>query len=325
MKSYICKSCGAELIVNDKASFTTCLYCGNNIALTNKEIGELNIKKIIPFEIEKDEAINKFNKIIKKNIIEAKKVYVPVRFCNYEFDFLMYYEYVIEDDENGDKYVDKEELIDGKVENEIVFSNSKIKSIFLPYELRNKERLNFDPILLKDVSIEYSSFDSIDLLKGNIKKDIVAYSYGKIRNKVSSIYSMNYFPSNIDLESFSTLIPVYIMKTNNGEIYNIPGVKPVKLQKSKRKKLILLIFSLLILFLVSFPFLSELLKTFFTGDNGSNNGKSTVLLFFMVFLFGPILGIIIYLYKRNNKFVDKSYDNFKYKKYSFGNHRKSLK
>ena len=325
MKSYICKACGAELLLNDETSFTTCLYCGNNIALTSREISELNIKKIIPFEIEKEEAINKFNKIIKKDIIDAKKVYVPIRFCNYEFDFLMYYEYVIHDDDNGDRYVDKEELIDGAVEKEIVFSNSKIKSIYLPFELRNKERLNFDLILLKDVSIEYSRFDSIDLLKDNIKKDIVLYSYNQIRHSISSIYSMNYFPSNIELEPFSTLIPVYIMKTNTGEIYNIPGVQPVKLQNANRKRKILLIIALSIFFLAFSPFLIEIFKSMFMEGDRTRDGKNIMLIFLTVFIFAPLLGIIIYFYNKSSKFIDKSYDNFKCKKYSFGNHRKSLK
>ena len=59
MKSYICNSCGAELILNDNSTFTSCLYCGNNIAVVQKEYANLNIKKIIPFTIEKDDVIKK--------------------------------------------------------------------------------------------------------------------------------------------------------------------------------------------------------------------------------------------------------------------------
>ena len=49
MKSYVCKSCGSNILLNDDSSFTTCLYCGNSIAVSNQAINDLNIKKIIPF------------------------------------------------------------------------------------------------------------------------------------------------------------------------------------------------------------------------------------------------------------------------------------
>jgi len=309
MKSYICKSCGAELLLNDNTSFTTCLYCGNNIAITDKEIGKLNIKKIIQFEIEKDDAINIFNEIIKKDIIDAKKVYVPIRFCNYEFIFYMSYHYSSDDGPSRDL----EELVEGKVKNDIIFNDGKINSIYLQYELRNKERLNFDPVLLNDVSIEYSLSDNIDILKKKIEKNIVLYFDNKLKHKPDiHVYATNYFLSDIEIEPFSTLIPVYILKTKNGEIYNIPGVRPYNYSiKNKKFKWfvtnsIILVFGLLLILFYNVEYSTETILLF---------------LFILLCLTTPFIAVLFW----KNKYIDMKYDNFSCKRYVYDKKNKKYK
>ena len=305
------------MILNNETSFTTCLYCGNNIALTNKEINKLNIKKIIPFEIEKDEAINKFNKIIKKEIVDAKKIYVPIRFCNYEFNFYMCYKYL--DDDRPSR--DLEELIEGQVENEIVFSNSKIKSIYLPYELRNKERLAFDPVLLKDVSIEYSIYDNIDNLKKNIEKDIALYFDNMMKyNSHTYLYTTNYFISNIEMEPFSTLIPVYILKTKTGEIYSVPGVHPNNFLKKDKKVKDRAIFSITLIILIGILFL--LLSSSVVEYTIS---LILIFMFVLVVFISPFVVLIYMRNKDNDNIIGKTYDNFKCKRHVFDKKNKKFK
>ena len=139
MRSYTCGTCGAELILNDNTNFTNCLYCGNSVAITSDKVIDLNIKKIIPFAIDREEAIDKFSKIIKDRVIDAKKVYVPVRYCSYEFDFLFYYQYREEyEDSDGHthvRYIDAETLLDGEVTDELIFGDSRINYVFLPSEI----------------------------------------------------------------------------------------------------------------------------------------------------------------------------------------------
>ncbi len=328
MKSYVCKSCGAELLLNNEATFTTCLYCGNNIAFTDKAVSELNIKKIIPFSISKEDAIKNFKKILNKDIIEVKKVYVPVRFCNYDFDYLIYYEYVVSDSDDKDHYYDTERLIDGSVKNEFIFSESKINNVLYLESFNDMEKVNFDPVLLNDVSIEYAPFSEVEKIKTKLNKDVLAYCIKKIKDRITQIYSLNYFTYNIDIDSFSTLLPVYIVKTSNGMIYNLPGV-PIKKKETFGVKNIAIIISIIIFCYLMICFLS----------NVSNYGLNMVSLKLTVYvsknfietaIFGGIIwGIIFFIVKKLkiNKInkINKTYDNFKSEQYYFGNHRKRLK
>ena len=302
MKSYICNSCGAELILNDNSTFTSCLYCGNNIAVVQKEYANLNIKKIIPFTIEKDDVIKKYSRGIGNQIYEAKKVYVPVRFCNYEFDYLLYYEYVVSDSDNNDSYRDEQDLFDGKVDNEIIFGKSKIRNIDSIEVFRNEERLNFDPILLNDVSIEYTSFDDVDTIKPNLETKVKDFCLKKTYRKITRIYSENYFVSSIKLENYTTLLPVYVLKSINGRIITVPGVN----HKIKRK------FSLnrigkLIIFVLCFAII--LYQDFIKF-------KYIIMIIVLIILLSSII-------KGKNSNEKKS-NYYTYSKYNLGANRKKL-
>ncbi len=316
MRSYTCKTCGAELILNDDNNFTNCLYCGNSIAITNEELKDLNIKKIIPFSIDKEEAIQTYEKIIRKKIVEAKKVYVPVRYCNFDFDYLLYYEYRVEsEDSNGHttvSYYDAETLIDGNVKDEIVFGDSKVNYVNLPFEIRSHERLEYDPVLLKDVSIECSNFDKSELIKKGLEQDVRIFGKSKIKRDISEIYSENYFIYGINYEPFTTLIPVYIIKTAQGEIYNYPGTNPAESLQISNSITASRIFSLVLIlnFVFSILMISAL-------------GAS----YYMISIVGLIIGIVLLVssFSKNSKLVKKSYENYDYEKYEYGDHRKNIK
>ncbi len=93
---YICPSCGAEVLTDETTAATTCYYCSNPVVLSGKLSGELKPDYIIPFKIEKSEAINKFNELCKKKkflpedfisqarLEEIKGIYFPYWFidCN---------------------------------------------------------------------------------------------------------------------------------------------------------------------------------------------------------------------------------------------------
>jgi hypothetical protein len=322
MRSYTCKTCGAELILNDETNFTNCLYCGNSIAITNSEIIDLNVKKIIPFSIEKEEAIEKYKKIIGKEIIDAKKVYVPVRYCRYDFDYLLYYEYRVEsEDSDGHtsvSYYDTETLIDGNVNDEIIFGDGKIDNVHLAYEIRHQQRLDFDPVLLKDVSIECSNFDDSNLIKKSLEQDVRAFGRKRIKRDISEIYSENYFIYGVNYEPFTTLIPVYIVKTDRGEIYNYPGVNPVEaLKKSSTANLMrnFSIFLVVASLIMIFKFSSDT-SFYFTYQKYHN-------LTIISFIAGFIL-LLVSLTKKRNITIEH-HENYDYEKYELGDHRKNIK
>lgn len=93
--SYKCSDCGAEIVADEQTSATFCLYCGNTAILKNKLSGKFQPDLIIPFKVERKDAVEAFLKITKnkpfvpkefvseKNIEKITGLYVP--FWLYEF------------------------------------------------------------------------------------------------------------------------------------------------------------------------------------------------------------------------------------------------
>lgn len=87
--TYNCPDCGAEIVTDENTSATFCLYCGNTAIIKNKLSGEFKPDKIIPFKIEKEEAIKAFKKVtigkplapklfnLESNIERITGLYVP--------------------------------------------------------------------------------------------------------------------------------------------------------------------------------------------------------------------------------------------------------
>ena len=90
MTSYICQSCGAEIITDGTTAATHCPYCDNEVIITEKLTGALKPNGVIPFKIDKKgikEKIQEFcrgKKLLPKNFFTDQKidaiqgVYVPV-------------------------------------------------------------------------------------------------------------------------------------------------------------------------------------------------------------------------------------------------------
>lgn len=95
---YICPSCGAEIVTDETTAATTCYYCSNPVVLSGKLSGELKPDYIIPFKLDKDEAISRFKemcskkKFLPKDFIadsrleEIKGVYFPYWYIDCEAD-----------------------------------------------------------------------------------------------------------------------------------------------------------------------------------------------------------------------------------------------
>lgn len=87
--SYNCPDCGAEVIADINTAATFCLYCGNASIIKSRLSGEFAPSKLIPFNIEKEEAIKAFKRLRKgrplvprsfvseKNIDKITGLYIP--------------------------------------------------------------------------------------------------------------------------------------------------------------------------------------------------------------------------------------------------------
>lgn len=76
-KIYTCSSCGGELAVNNTEVSTYCAYCGQPTIIYSRVSKTRKPKYIIPFRVTKEEAVEKFRKHIRRNLLapgKAKKI-----------------------------------------------------------------------------------------------------------------------------------------------------------------------------------------------------------------------------------------------------------
>lgn len=98
LRSYICKSCGGEIVGDENTAATSCPFCGNPVVMMDQFSGSLRPDYVIPFKLDKEaakEALKKhymgkrlLPKIFKdeNHIDEVKGVYVPFWLFNAEAD-----------------------------------------------------------------------------------------------------------------------------------------------------------------------------------------------------------------------------------------------
>lgn len=94
--SYHCNSCGAEVVTEETTSATFCYYCHNPVLLTERLSGSYRPQKVIPFAIDKDQAIGIFKtwagrrRFIPKDFTSASQlekttgIYLPHWMADYQ-------------------------------------------------------------------------------------------------------------------------------------------------------------------------------------------------------------------------------------------------
>lgn len=71
---YNCPNCGAEIVTDESTTATFCYYCHNPVVLAGKMQGEYHPDHVLPFAIDKTEALRIFEQWI------GKKKYIPKAF-----------------------------------------------------------------------------------------------------------------------------------------------------------------------------------------------------------------------------------------------------
>lgn len=89
LRSYVCKSCGGEIIGDASSAATSCPFCGNPVVMMEQFSGMLKPDLVIPFKLDKNDAKAAFKKHIsgkrllpktfkdENHIDEIKGIYVP--------------------------------------------------------------------------------------------------------------------------------------------------------------------------------------------------------------------------------------------------------
>lgn len=101
MKIYHCQSCGAELVADRYTSATFCSFCGNPTLVEDRLQGAFSPSTIIPFKINREQAVDIYKKWLKKGWLTPKAlsvsstiekisgVYVPFWLYNYSARTIM--------------------------------------------------------------------------------------------------------------------------------------------------------------------------------------------------------------------------------------------
>ena len=89
LRSYVCKSCGGEIVGDENTAATSCPFCGNPIVMMEQFSGSLKPDYVIPFKLDKNAAKAALkNHYCKKRLLpkvfkdenhidEVKGIYVP--------------------------------------------------------------------------------------------------------------------------------------------------------------------------------------------------------------------------------------------------------
>lgn len=89
LATYICNSCGGEIVGDETLGSTSCPYCDNPVVFSGMWSGGLRPDLVIPFKIDKKAAVNAFSKYLKGKLLlpkafkkenhieEVKGLYVP--------------------------------------------------------------------------------------------------------------------------------------------------------------------------------------------------------------------------------------------------------
>ncbi len=89
LRSYICKSCGGEIVGDETMAATACPFCGNPVVVTGQFAGALRPDYVIPFKLDKNAAKEGLKKHLsgkrllpkvfrdEQHLDEIKGVYVP--------------------------------------------------------------------------------------------------------------------------------------------------------------------------------------------------------------------------------------------------------
>ena len=97
LRSYICSSCGGEIIGDAYTAATECPYCGNHAIMMEQFKGSLKPDYVIPFKLDKEAAKAKYKEHLNKfllpkvfkdenHIDEIKGIYVPFWLFDSEAD-----------------------------------------------------------------------------------------------------------------------------------------------------------------------------------------------------------------------------------------------
>ena len=259
-KQYICKSCGAAIIVDEHTSATSCPYCGSTIALGDRLNGEKRPDKVIPFKISKEKAQAAYKKWARNGRFCPPDFLTERRLKDIQGIYVPFFLYDINVKGEADclctkvKSYRSGDYIYTRTSHYHVYRRADLEYLKIPTDASVNmddqtmdmlepfdygELTNFDPAYLAGFTAEKYSVEKDQLEKrayGRSKK----YALDYIGKSIEGYSSVTYNKQDVDfstMKDYYAMLPVWIMGytykgehrvyTMNGQTGKIIGKPPI--------------------------------------------------------------------------------------------------
>lgn len=320
---YICNSCGSEISVNDTESSKTCVYCGNSNIIFSRILSMYEPEKIIPFEITKEEALDRVKAEVKKAFLLPKElknispdliqgVYVPFYVSKVEVDAI----YGRKTEENNKNYSDLPcTQIYGSIKNvttdaSVVLDDDTTANLN-PYDLSKAVPFNSDYILgfCSDIADTQprgginAAKDMAEVITQDFFRKTPDFVYGKPKRFIAEIYENPYvamlpvwfFTYRYNNRPYTLLV--------NGQTGKVTGNVPFNKTK------LITIAAIIITLLTTLILLFNIVYTGVTPEMIRENDLLDAFLFvFFTTLFE--LGLAIFFLFRSRKQIKQFFDAY---------------
>ena len=239
-KQYNCNNCGAVVITDADTTATSCSFCGAAVVLGDRLTGELAPAKVIPFSINKEQAMEAFRKwcrngrLTPKGFMSADRIkaitgiYVP--FWMYDLDSsakvsalatrVRTYtrgEYIYTETKFYDVYRD----IDLSYVKVPVDASEKLDDVLMdklePFDYSNLKDFK-TPYLAGYIAEKYNYTD--DELLPRIQEKVEPYIDNYVRSTIAGYSSVNYKTKQIQTNkknAYYVLLPIWMVYYDYGD------------------------------------------------------------------------------------------------------------
>ncbi|MBE5745723.1 MAG: hypothetical protein E7359_00325 [Clostridiales bacterium] len=238
-KTTNCSSCGAQIEIKEREITKTCPYCNNNFVLEINEINGIKPDLIIPFQFNKEEAIEKYKLGVKKKFFLPNKFKKSADFSSIYGTYISSFSFdsYTKSTYNGrlsetETYTDSNgkshskttyQNISGKkdiqFENIIAeassLTNQKLFEEIKPYNINEKTTYVYNPDFIRGYAVETNdnSLENCKVVSENLMKE-----------KIKKIILSKYFYDRVEYFNLNTtflnnkysymLVPVYFININ---------------------------------------------------------------------------------------------------------------
>lgn len=240
---YTCPSCGATIVTDSTTAATFCYYCHNPVVLSGRLEGDFKPDYVVPFKIDKEKALEIFEKWIEQKKYVPKAFYSKDQIEKFTGVYFPYLLYTCNIDGNIDAQATRKDVSirngieytdtgtyhvrrSGNMEirhvlrNALKKANSILSEAVLPFETDDMKPFNMS--YLSGFMAEKRDIDKSELEDG-MRQEVMDYALEKLRESVSGYTDIHITANNTKLlnEKWEyALLPVWTLTYKDGdEVY----------------------------------------------------------------------------------------------------------